>query len=224
MIQTPVIFEMLFQNLSPSRGAFDRAIFGYRRLPAGRVCRRCAQRAPEPREFPYRARDRAVAVLPDRRAHLVSPHCRCQLPRGAWRRHLPDRGRLRCIRQRHVREPSGLYRHARQSGFAVRRTPRVAARDHHPWRGPAAIGNGSMRRTNSARSCRPPTLSPTVRSVTTGILQTASARPDLLQEPRSALALQESLLLAIDEMFRSSRPPELASQNCEPGAIAASSA
>ena len=40
----------------------------------------------------------------------------------------------------------------------------------------------------------------TVRSVTTGILQTASARPDLLQEPRSALALQESLLLAIDDV------------------------
>jgi AraC-like DNA-binding protein len=46
----------------------------------------------------------------------------------------------------------------------------------------------------------------TVRSVTTGILQTASVRPHLLQEPRSALALQESLLLAIDEMFRRSRP------------------
>ena len=50
----------------------------------------------------------------------------------------------------------------------------------------------------------------TVRSVTTGILQTASARPDLLQEPSSALAFQEDLLLAIDEMFRRSRPPELA--------------
>ena len=50
----------------------------------------------------------------------------------------------------------------------------------------------------------------TVRSVTTGILQTASVRPDLLQEPRSALALQESLLFAIDEMFRRSRPPEVA--------------
>ena len=50
----------------------------------------------------------------------------------------------------------------------------------------------------------------TVRSVTTGILQTASARPDLLQEPGSALALQEGLLLAIDEMFRSSRTLELA--------------
>ena len=50
----------------------------------------------------------------------------------------------------------------------------------------------------------------TVRSVTTGILQTASARPDLLQQPRPALALQEDLLLAIDEMFRRSRPPELA--------------
>ena len=50
----------------------------------------------------------------------------------------------------------------------------------------------------------------TARSVTTGILQTASARPELLQEPRSALAFQEDLLLAIDEMFRRSRPPELA--------------
>ncbi len=50
----------------------------------------------------------------------------------------------------------------------------------------------------------------TVRSVTIAILQAASARPDLLQEPRSALAVQESLLLAIDEMFRRSRPSELA--------------
>ena len=49
----------------------------------------------------------------------------------------------------------------------------------------------------------------TVRSVTTRILQTASARPDLLQEPNSALGLQEDLLLAIDEMFRRSRTPEL---------------
>lgn len=49
----------------------------------------------------------------------------------------------------------------------------------------------------------------TVRSITTAILQLASARPDLLQEPRSALAVQEGLLLAIDEMFRSSRTPEL---------------
>lgn len=50
----------------------------------------------------------------------------------------------------------------------------------------------------------------TVRSVTIGILQEASVRPDLLLETRSALALQESLLLAIDEMFRRSRPPEAA--------------
>ncbi|WP_312017991.1 helix-turn-helix domain-containing protein [Bradyrhizobium sp. sBnM-33] len=50
----------------------------------------------------------------------------------------------------------------------------------------------------------------TVRSVTTGILQTASAKPELLQQPRSALALQEDLLLAIDEMFRSGRTPEVA--------------
>ena len=50
----------------------------------------------------------------------------------------------------------------------------------------------------------------TVRSITMNILQTASARPDLLCETRSALALQESLLLAVDEMFRRSRPPEVA--------------
>ena len=50
-----------------------------------------------------------------------------------------------------------------------------------------------------------------------GILQTASARPDLLQDPGSALALQESLLLAIDEMFRSSRPPELTSRLASKG-------
>ena len=50
------------------------------------------------------------------------------------------------------------------------------------------------------------------RSVTTEILQTASLRPDLLQETASALALQERLLLAIDEMFRRSRTPEVASR------------
>ncbi len=48
-----------------------------------------------------------------------------------------------------------------------------------------------------------------VRSVTAEILQTASARPDLLQETGSALALQERLLLAMDEMFRRSRTPEV---------------
>src|SRR5437868_10195346 len=37
----------------------------------------------------------------------------------------------------------------------------------------------------------------TARSVTTGLLQTASARPAILQDPRSALAIQEGLLLAI---------------------------
>ncbi|WP_028347618.1 helix-turn-helix domain-containing protein [Bradyrhizobium murdochi] len=57
----------------------------------------------------------------------------------------------------------------------------------------------------------------TVRSVTTGILQTASARPELLQERRSALALQEGLLLAIDEMFRSGRTPEVAGKNASMG-------
>ena len=50
----------------------------------------------------------------------------------------------------------------------------------------------------------------TVRSVTSGIFQAASVRPDLLRETRSALVLQESLLLAVDEMFRRSRPPEVA--------------
>ncbi len=48
-----------------------------------------------------------------------------------------------------------------------------------------------------------------VRSVTAEILQTASARPDLLQETGPALALQERLLLAIEEMFRHSRTPEV---------------
>ena len=57
----------------------------------------------------------------------------------------------------------------------------------------------------------------TVRSITTDILQTASARPDLLQDQHSALAIQESLLLAIDEMFRRSRTSEL------PGRIASRS-
>ncbi len=49
----------------------------------------------------------------------------------------------------------------------------------------------------------------TVRSATTRILQMASARPDLFQEPSSALTIQEGLLLAIDEMFRRSRTSEL---------------
>ena len=57
----------------------------------------------------------------------------------------------------------------------------------------------------------------TVRSITTAILQTASARPDLLQEPGSALAIQENLLLAVDEMFRSSRTPELAGRFASKG-------
>jgi AraC family ethanolamine operon transcriptional activator len=48
----------------------------------------------------------------------------------------------------------------------------------------------------------------TVRSVTAEILRTASLAPDLLQGTGSAFALQETLLLAIDEMFRRSRPPE----------------
>jgi AraC family ethanolamine operon transcriptional activator len=56
-----------------------------------------------------------------------------------------------------------------------------------------------------------------VRSVTIRILQMASARPDLLQDPQSALGIQEDLLLAIDEMFRRSRTLEvtnrLASRN-----------
>jgi len=48
------------------------------------------------------------------------------------------------------------------------------------------------------------------RSVTAEIFRTASLRPDLLQETASALALQERLLLAIDDMFRRSRTPEAA--------------
>ena len=50
----------------------------------------------------------------------------------------------------------------------------------------------------------------TVRAVTAEILRTASVAPDRLQETGSAFALQENLLLAIDEMFRRSRPPEVA--------------
>jgi AraC-like DNA-binding protein len=57
----------------------------------------------------------------------------------------------------------------------------------------------------------------TVRSVTLGILREASVRPDLLLEKRSALALQESLLVAIDEMFRRSRPPEAAGRLANQG-------
>lgn len=48
-----------------------------------------------------------------------------------------------------------------------------------------------------------------VRSATTRILQMASVRPDLFQDPNSALAIQEGLVLAIDEMFRRSRTTEL---------------
>ena len=63
----------------------------------------------------------------------------------------------------------------------------------------------------------------TVRSITSGILRTASARPDLLQEPRSALALQEDLLLAVDGLFRRSRPPELAGRRTDVSTRAATS-
>ena len=49
----------------------------------------------------------------------------------------------------------------------------------------------------------------TVRSVVMGILQTASAEPELMQQPHFARAVQETLLLAIDDMFRTSRTPEL---------------
>ena len=48
-----------------------------------------------------------------------------------------------------------------------------------------------------------------VRSVVTGILKTASAEPHLMKEPGFALALQETLLLAIDDMFRRSRTEEI---------------
>jgi AraC family ethanolamine operon transcriptional activator len=51
-----------------------------------------------------------------------------------------------------------------------------------------------------------------VRSVATSILRTASAEPHLMKEPGFALALQESLLLAIDDMFRRSRPAEISSR------------
>jgi AraC family ethanolamine operon transcriptional activator len=49
-----------------------------------------------------------------------------------------------------------------------------------------------------------------VRDVTAEILQAASVRPGLFAETSSALAIQERLLLAIDEMFRRSRTPERA--------------
>jgi AraC-like DNA-binding protein len=47
------------------------------------------------------------------------------------------------------------------------------------------------------------------RSVVAGILQTASAEPHLMKEPGFALALQEALLLALDDMFRRSRTAEI---------------
>lgn len=56
-----------------------------------------------------------------------------------------------------------------------------------------------------------------VRSVTAEILQTASTRPDLLQEIGSALALQERLLLVLDEMFRRSRAPQVAGRMASRG-------
>jgi AraC-like DNA-binding protein len=56
-----------------------------------------------------------------------------------------------------------------------------------------------------------------VRSIVLGILKTASIRPELMQDARLALAMQEALLAAIDHMFYWSRTPELsarlASQN-----------
>ena len=54
-----------------------------------------------------------------------------------------------------------------------------------------------------------------VRSVVTGILQTASAEPHLMKEPGFALALQETLLLAVDDMFRRSRKSEISGRIAE---------
>lgn len=55
------------------------------------------------------------------------------------------------------------------------------------------------------------------RSLIARILQTASAAPDLMKQPDFRLAMQEKLLLTIDEMFHSSRtldsPDRLASRN-----------
>jgi len=50
------------------------------------------------------------------------------------------------------------------------------------------------------------------RSVTAHILQTASATPGMLLDPQSARALQEDLLLAVDEMFRRGTIPDLANR------------
>lgn len=47
------------------------------------------------------------------------------------------------------------------------------------------------------------------RSLTAHIMRTASDRPDLLQHPQTALAMQEDLWLAIDHLFRCGRTPEL---------------
>ena len=52
----------------------------------------------------------------------------------------------------------------------------------------------------------------TVRSIVWHILHKASSEPDLMKEPRFALSMQETLLLAIDEMFRRSRTPEILSR------------
>ena len=49
----------------------------------------------------------------------------------------------------------------------------------------------------------------TARSVVCSILQMASCEPDLIREPHSALFIQETLLLAIDEVFRRSRTPDI---------------
>jgi AraC-like DNA-binding protein len=49
----------------------------------------------------------------------------------------------------------------------------------------------------------------TARSVVCNILHTASCDPELMGQPHFALSMQETLLLAIDEMFRRSRTPEV---------------
>lgn len=49
----------------------------------------------------------------------------------------------------------------------------------------------------------------TARSVVRGALQTASAEPALMKEPGFALAMQEALLLSLDDMFHRSRTPKI---------------
>ena len=216
MIQTPVIFEMLFQNLSPSRAL---SITQFSDIDAFR-----------PVEFVAEARSVPLNLVNFHTARAIVPLPFCQIAVLTSFPRIVDVS-YRAAHGVVIFQIEDDY-DVSVNGMSVNRPAFIGLRGNLDLqfvepRGSlhAIITLGAGLRDREwfdapdelcAFMPAPDALA-TVRSVTTAILQTASARPDLLQEPGSALALQESLLLAIDEMFRSSRPPELTSRIASKG-------